>query len=273
MNIKTETNSFFKKSGFVLDNAYEQYYLNRYIEYYKKNGAEYIRCQDDDLSNLSSFKDLKYLKISADAYNFEALTDLTELSGLEICLSQLNSIPENIKSQIKSLFLHCEDNKIKGLSSFPDLKDLKADGYPGFNNVDLSFCKGLNLHNLYLTSRYIKSLEGIESITSLESLDLSDCNNLVDISALSNLPSLRTLMIMSCKNLRSDFTDFIPLSIEKLEIYFDEASWQVREFETLKFIEKLKNLKEFTTNFKIKKKLLDEIKYNCNMNLYNLKNR
>ena len=268
MIIKTETNSFFQKSGFVLDNAYEQYYLNRYIEYYKKNGAEYIRCQDDDLSNLSSFKDLKYLKISADAYNFEALADLTELSGLEICLSQLESVSKDVKKRIKSLILHCDDDKIKGLSEFPDLKDLKADGYPGFKNTDLSFCEGLNLNNLYLTSKYLKSLDGIEQSMSLESLEIRECANLVDISAISNLLSLRTLFIMSCGKLQSDFTDFIPASVEKLDIYFNEFTWEVRKFESLKFIEKLKNLKEFSTNFRINKKSLSEINYNCKMNLH-----
>ena len=47
--ISIEYNSFFNKEGFLLDDAYDPFKKNRYIDYFIIHQTEYIRCQDADL--------------------------------------------------------------------------------------------------------------------------------------------------------------------------------------------------------------------------------
>ena len=59
--IKKEHSEFFGIEGIRIDNAYDPYILNEYLKYVKKNSVEYLVYQDNDLSTLDKFDNIKYL--------------------------------------------------------------------------------------------------------------------------------------------------------------------------------------------------------------------
>ena len=87
MDIEQRINLHFgeKVSGIVLDDAYDLWRKNRYIEYVKGNHVIYIFSRDADMRNLSDFSHIEYLTVPEEAEHLEAET-LSEslLSSSEI---------------------------------------------------------------------------------------------------------------------------------------------------------------------------------------------
>ena len=253
-------NDFFRKKGFVLDDAYDLYKLKNFLKYYLENKIEYIKCKDTALDNLKCFKDLKYLTIPKEAINYFELYKLIDLRGIELCYTQLQLIPNDIQVSLESLILHCGKDSLDFTSIPTNLKELKIDGFPGFNNTDLYFLRGLNLKCLSIMSRKLKTLKGIEHQRNLETLIIHSCSNLYDVSNLSNLKKLKTLHLSECNKLQKNFADFFPGSLEELTVYGSESYGPKCSFPEFDFLQKMKNLKLFKTNWKISPEQLISIR-------------
>lgn len=249
--IQKTSHRFFDKDGFILDNGYDPYTLNRYIDYYSANKVEYIRCQDDDLMNLLPFNDVQYIVISEDAIHFDVLDRLCALKGISLHNDQLSCISENVKMRIESLVVHCHTNQAICLNGFPSLKHLSIDG---FKNSDLSFLGGLSVCRISISSGTVKELRGLEKHIGLESFEAFYCPRLHDISALRTMKRLKTISFDECNHLNPDFTQHLPDSVERLRIMGSEYTAPKTHFETLAFLSDLPNLKVFTTNWRFQKK-------------------
>ena len=243
-------NDFFRKKGFVLDDAYDPYKLNVFLKFYSDNNCEYINSKDVALENLKSFSGLKYLSIPDEAIHYYELSSLTDLKGVELCYSQLQYIPLRIKESIEDIVLHVGNSTVS-INDLINLQGLKLDGFPGFNNTDLNFISELKLKRLSIMSKKIKALTGIKKQHGLENLIINSCSKLYDISEIASLNNLKTLCLNECNNLQNNFMDFFPCSLESLSIYGSEYYGPRCSFSTLDFLQKMKNLKVFKTNYKI----------------------
>ena len=260
---------FFKTRGLLLDNAYDPFVLRNLLSYYKDNDLHYIRCQDNDLANLRGFKNLYYLTVSQEAYNFDVLSELDNLIGIELLSEQVPAVPENIKNRIESLVLHQTSGKIESLSCFPHIKYLKVDSYPGFKNTDLCFLNGLHLNQLSVMSKYITTLKGIETQCSLECLEVTQCSKLFDISQIVYLSCLKTVVLQECNKLSEESLGSVPESVEFLTVFGSEQSGHKHSLNSLDFLETLVNLKKFETNWKVDSELLNTVDYKGRIHVIN----
>lgn len=249
--IKEVYHSFFKTKGFVLDDAYDPYKLKLYVHYYIEHNIAYIRCQDVALENLNSFKDVSYLTIPKEAENFSELTKLTNLKGLELSGTQLGLIPESISRHLQSAVIYCYNEKVDGISAWKKLENVKLDGFPGVNYIDLHFIKDLRIKDLSISSSKIITLDGIECQTELNTLELWQCSKLSNISSIANLKSLKRLRISECNKVSVSSLFFLPESIESLSILGSESTAPRSRFSSLDFLLKFNNLKEFETNWRV----------------------
>lgn len=253
-------NEFFNRKGFVLDDAYDPYKLKAFLKTYAEENVEYIRSKDVDLGNLHCFHDLKYLTISDEAIHYDVLSDLSDLKGMELLYSQLQLIPDKTLESLESLILHFGNETVEPELHFAKLRDLKADGFPGFCNTDLSFISGLSLQRLSVSSRKLKTLKGIGCQQDLASLTIASCSALYDISELCSLTKLKTLCLRECNKLPEDFTDLLPSSLENLSVFGSEYSGPRCSFPTLDFFRKMKKLRVFKTNWRISPEQLASIR-------------
>ena len=263
--ISIKYNSFFNKEGFLLDDAYDPYKKYRYIGYFKEHQTEYIRCQDADLRNLLCFKGIRYLTIPVEAENYQDLENLSSLIGIELCGTQISMIPLSVKRNLQSVIIHCSNDSMD-FADFINLHELKMDGFPGFKNPNCQFLRGLKLKKLSLSSRNLKSLEGIESQSELEELELSYCSNLADISHISSLNNLKSV-VLSANNklinnkLKTTSLNCLPVYVEHLSVLGTESSAERSRFTSLSFLQRLTNLNEFETNWKVDPILLEQESY------------
>ena len=92
--------------GIILDNAYDEYNRNRFIDFVKKNHTSYIYCRDVDLRLLSSFSQIEYLTLPEEAEHLENLRCLSELKGIEITAQCLSKIDLSWFPQLDCLVVH-----------------------------------------------------------------------------------------------------------------------------------------------------------------------
>lgn len=139
------------------------------------------------------------------------------------------------------------------LSQCISLKTLKVRNW---NETDLTLISGLEkLDSLELTLGKVRSLNGIEK-TSIQCLTLSYLKNLIDISSLVLCSNLKALRIDHCpniivyENVLSKLHNLVLLCITEGK----------GSFQNLKFIEFLKNLQFFVTDFNILDGRIDLLK-------------
>ena len=258
--IKKTHNSFFKKDGFLLDDASDPFKKRQYIDYFTTHHTDYICSQDADLRNLLCFREIKYLTIPEEAEHYQDLENISGLIGLELCGTQLSMIPLSVKKNLRYIIVHCSnDNMI--LAGFPNLLELKMDGFPGFQNPDCQFLIGVKLKRLSICSRNLKSLKGIEFLSELEELELASCSSLNDVSQITYLNNLKTLILYANNRLNSSLFNHLPISVERLSILGTENSARKNKFYSFAFLRRLKNLKEFFTNWKVDSQLLKQEDY------------
>ena len=258
--ISIKYNSFFNKEGFLLDDAYDPFKRMQYINYFKEHQTEYICCQDADLKNLVGFIGIQYLTIPEEAYNYQELEKISDLIGIELCGTQLSMIPLSVKKNLRSIIIHCSNDDLF-FSGLPNLLELKIDGFPGFRNPDCQFLRGIQLNKLSICSRNLKSLKGMESQYELKELELSSCSSLTDISQIASLNKLKTLILFANNKLDSSVFNHLPISVEHLSILGTESSARKSKFYSFDFLHRLKNLKEFFTNWGVDPPLLEHEDY------------
>ncbi len=258
--IKRIHNTFFNKDGFVLDDAYDPFKKAQYVNYFKNHQTEYVCCQDADLANLHGFGEIRYLTIPQEAENYRELANISGLTGLELCRSQLSMIPTSVKNNLRYAIVHFANEEMD-CAGLTELLELKLDGFPGFRNTDCRFLRGYCLKKLSMCSRYLKSLNGIEFLSELDDLELYSCSNLADISQIASLNSLKRLVLFANNKIDLSFLNHLPLSVESLSIMGTENSARESRFYSLDFLRRLKSLKEFFTNWNVDPELLEQENY------------
>ena len=104
MIVKQTTNDFFDNpKGLIIDNSYDPYVLRFLVNFYEENKIEYLHTQDYDLGFLKYFPSVKFLSFSDEAYNFDELNNLTQLSGVTVLSNQLNNISRSILDKLEYL--------------------------------------------------------------------------------------------------------------------------------------------------------------------------
>lgn len=236
--------------GIILDNAYDTYCKNRYIDYMQKDEITYLLCQDVDMSLLKDFKKTEYLTVPEEAENLGALCDLDKIKGLELTAACLAQIDLNWFPLLEILVVHGQPVKkitcdkirkiyccqwaMKELTDFISAKNLKS------------------LHLEYCTK--LESLNGLKCLQNLETLEIDYCLNLKNLIALEEIAeSLKELSITDCNKI-NEYHAFSKL--KKLEILY-LTRFQTNKtgtIDSIKFIDLLPNLQRFMTDYRIEDK-------------------
>lgn len=252
MNIKTHFSIFFQDlaQGIVLDNAYDLYLRNRYIDYVDENKINYIFSQDVDMNLVSFFPNVEFLTIPEEAQNLQALYSLRKIRGMEIsarCLEILDlskfenleyllirGQPENVaqlENCKKLRILKCLQWKMSDLTKLKSIKTLRG--------LEIEFCDSL------------QSLNGIGNLTILEKVSIIYCSKLRQIEELKGVKdSLKRLILEDCNKIEDLSTIALLCNLEFLLL----SSFQTRgvnKLPSLKFIREMPHLKEFLTDYKI----------------------
>ncbi|XP_043687680.1 disease resistance protein TAO1-like [Telopea speciosissima] len=225
------------------------------------NGARSLKTLPADISTL---KNLSYLRISRFYYSMERLPDLSDLTRLgrieiEDC-GELTEIPGLDRLEIlQNLYISgCKSlERLPDLSNLKNLKDLRIEGCKNLaeihgldtleilENLYISGCRSLerlpdfsNLKNLKdLRIEGCKNqaeIHGLDRLEILENLYISDCQSLERLPDLSNLKNLKDLRIGYCKNLAEIH------GLDRLEIL---ENWYISGCQSLERLLDLSNLK------------------------------
>ena len=236
-----------KVSGIVLDNAYDLWRKNKYIEYVKNNHVIYIFSRDTDMRNLSDFSHIEYLTVPEEAEHLESLICLTNLKGLEISARCLSHINLSWFPKLDDLVVHGQPDEASDFTSIRrlycsqwEMKDLRGFwGIQRIKSLTLDFCSKL------------ETLRGVEEFSDLEEVCLDYCSQLSDIDCLQNLSdSLKKLTITDCNRVK-DFRIFERL--KKLEILhltrFQTSG--TGKLASVKFMDSLPALQSFMTSYRV----------------------
>lgn len=97
MEIKEVYNDFFQKeSGIIIDDAYDLYKRNRYVQYINNKNITFIASQDNDLNYLKELPHIKYISIPRDVDCIDGIYFLERLKGIEFIVVHI----------LKSIFLN-----------------------------------------------------------------------------------------------------------------------------------------------------------------------
>lgn len=249
MNIEQTSSIRFgqENKGIVLDDAYDIYKRNRYVDFVNKNQIVYIQSRDVDMRLLSNFHHIKYLTVPEEAEFLESLACLRELRGLEITAQCLLKVNLDWFPQLDCIVIHgqpheriqcntinslyCIQWTMKDLSCLSDLRELKF--------LCLDFCSRL------------ETLQGIEHLSELQELNLDYCLHLKDIDCIAGLSdSLKKLVITDCNAIK-DFNGLKNLG-DLETLYLTRFQTQgTGKIASLKFLDYMSNLKYFMTNYRI----------------------
>lgn len=253
MEIKSFKSLFFEglDNGIVLDNAYDQYKRNRYIDYINENHINCLEFQDVDMSLLMYFSNIDFLIVPNDAENVEVLNKYNRLIGLEIDADLLEKLDLSLFKQLKYLVVYNFSNQKLDFTLLTNLKSLilRMSDIKNLENLkELS-----NIESLYLDfCKKIVSLKGIEKLFGLKKLVLDYCTKLEDVNDVSNLGvSLKYLKISDCNNIRS--LEFLKdlFKLETLYLTSFETKF-INILDSVSFVEKMLKLKNFMTDYRIK---------------------
>lgn len=247
--LKKVTNEFFgRPKGLIIDNSYDPYVLHSLIKYYKEEKIEFLHSQDNDLSYLKCFENIKFLSINNESENFTELNNLKNLKGLRLFSSSLKNIEREIIEKLEFLEIIFDDNTTVDFSMFKSLKHLCINHFPftkpniinGLQTLEFSDCKK------------IISLNFLESINSIKKIKLSNLPKLQDVNCLKRISdSLEIIDILDCKKINNiDEVLEILINLRYVQI-ITIATDSKMKLSSLSFIDSLPKLESFATNYKI----------------------
>lgn len=258
MPIEYRKTFFLKQETFPYVTIYDEQDIKEVYE--KLIDSDKIAISLTDLQLLSSFLSLKKIVLLPGILSAQGKETLYKLKSIEFIA-----------------FDYVEDDELDldriDVSQFPDLQAIVSRSCLNYINLsqcfslrtlkvrncnesDLSSVSGLlKLDSLELTSGKVKSLKGIEK-TSIQCLTLSYLRNLLDISTLVLCPNLKALRIDHCPNM-TDYENILSKLSNLVLLCITEGKGS---FHNLKFIEFLKNLQFFVTDYNILDGQIDLLK-------------
>lgn len=263
MAIKEITNVFFGSiKGLTIDNSYDLYVLNSLVKFYEENKIEYLHSQDYDLSYLNRFPDIKFLSISDEAVNFDALNNLTELIGLSVFSSQLSNISFAILENLEYLEIIFNDNITLDFSLFKSLKKIRISDLP---HKEISIPQKIEMLELYCCKK-ITDLDFLKDSENLRQIKLNYLSKLENIESLKKLSkTLEILDIWDCKKIKNIEETMQTLdNLKELQIITTTTDSKFR-FSSLAFMKSMVKLESFASNYKI-----EDGKLNALLNLKNV---
>lgn len=249
VNIFYAEEFFNEVKAFEMDDSYDIYKLNHYVEIYKNNGVKYIESKDNDLSYLSRFTDLQYLGVPRDVENIEMIYNLKMLKGLKIYSSSLMKINLAVFDQLEYLWI-IEDVTIRNFDFLYKIQFLYCQQW---SNRDLLHLRSaINLKRLYLDyNKKLETINGIEMLKNITELHINYCTKLVDISKIVELSdTIVKLSIIDCTKIQN----YNCLSsLQKLYelVMVNIHSKKRNSVESVDFLSTMVNLTRFRTNFRI----------------------
>lgn len=233
--------------GIILDNAYDVYKRNRFIEYVKDRQISYIYCRDVDLRLLSWFSQVEYLTVPEEAEHLENLQCLSELKGLEITAQCLSHVDLGWFPQLDRLVVHGQPHQAiicDGINylycsqwSMKDFRNLI--GVRKVKSLCLDFCSKL------------ESLQGVENFSGLQEIALDYCTRLTDIEALAaQAESLKSLSVTDCNRIRSLQVLSQLINLETLSLTNFQSGGRGK-LPSVAFLDALPRLQEFMTDYRI----------------------
>lgn len=252
MNIKTHFSIFFQDlaQGIVLDNAYDLYLRNRYIDYVDKFNINYISSQDIDMNMLKFFPNIEFLTVPPDAENLHALYNLKKLKGIEIFARCFDDLDLTKFENLEYLLVQEQPQNIHQLEHCKKLKHLKCSQWDSTDVSDLKSICTLKSLELEFCGK-LQSLNGIGNLTILEKVSIIYCSKLRQIEELKGVKdSLKRLILEDCNKIEDLSTIALLCNLEFLLL----SSFQTRgvnKLPSLKFIREMPHLKEFLTDYKI----------------------
>lgn len=251
MDIKKYYSIFFKDfaNGIILDNSYNVYNRNRYIDYIEKNEINYIYSQDIDMNMVAFFPKIKFLSVPQDAENLYKLYQLENLIGLEIFASEIDKIELNNFKYLEMLLVRGKPKNLINIQHCKNLRVLSCQQWNLTDLYELSNIKTLISLEMFFCNN-LKTLKGIECLTNLEEICLNYCLKLREIGSLEAISkNIKTLKIFDCNNIEnlSVFN-----SLQNLQrLIFLSTGTKGNKIDSIGFVEKMHNLQEFVTNYKI----------------------
>jgi len=201
-----------KNGGYITQNDYNQ-----------GNCLVLEKSWDDSFYTLIENEQIKYLRLSELAGwkddHIDFLKNISTLKGVEIYstkiknISVLEALPNLRMLNLDCPYRNIDFSKLKHLEHLSikwrlnsetifDLINLLTINIVNFPYKDFfNFRKLLNLNNIKLTSRKLRTLNGIENLNELASIDLFRCPNLTTLKNIGQCKKLISLEIENCKNI------------------------------------------------------------------------
>lgn len=264
MKIDSSVDPFFKQKSIILDNAYDPYVRNRYIEHIAKDDIKSIVFHDNDLSLLKYFPNTEYVQFRSDYENIETLYEFKNLKGI----STLSKAPLDFTRFEKLQYLRISPSKaqIVQMSNCKNLKNLSIYNY---NQSDLS-CFSLmpNLENLIIDNCKIESLCGIENFPNLKNLTIQYCIKLKDISKLKEILNLEDLYLENVYKIE-DYNVFYSLTKLKSLFMVRDTYAGFSNISSIGFVKNMPNIENFfISSYKIQDKDLTPLLKVKNADVY-----
>ena len=245
MEIKVRNDDFFDNSKTIeIYNSYEPYYLYEMKRFYENNNIECIVALDTDLDvYLKHFSNVKFIYLNSSAVHLEEVNKLSNLNGIALCNNQIKDIDDKILEKIEYLEIDYLEKKHVDFKQFESLKHLRLKNYPfeefkiDIELISLSIDSAPKIKKLNcINTKSLIKLK-LENITELETINL-ECTKLelFDIYDSKKITNLEEFL-KSCKNL----TEITITSYSDLKAVLNSIG----------FINNLKRLEYFRTNFKI----------------------
>lgn len=252
MNIKNHISDFFQNlaQGIILDNAYDLYLRNRYIDYVDKFNINYISSQDIDMNMLKFFPNIEFLTVPPDAENLHALYNLKKLKGIEIFARCFDDLDLTKFENLEYLLVQEQPQNIHQLEHCKKLKHLKCSQWDSTDVSDLKSICTLRSLELEFCGK-LQSLNGIQNLIGLEKVTICYCLKLRQIEGLKKIKdSLKHFILEDCNKVEDLFTIESLCSLEFL-ILSNFETRVVNKLPSVGFINEMPFLKTFMTDYKI----------------------
>ena len=241
-----------KKDGFYFLNGLDKDYLvvesdrlDNCLQYINNNKINHIYICNlyyfyDNLDFLKECNFIEYINVNSDyVINYDGLFYLSNLKKLIIQVVKTAIDLESLKS-LNELAVDLKNKNVKGIDKIANLKKLGIWHYNP-KSLDLSELSVISsLEELKIVRSNINSFNGCEKLHNLKVLDCAYMSKLKNIENLGCLEkTLQTLEFESCKKIINHESVISLNNLDTLKFV------NCGEIDTIKFIDKMPNLKSF----------------------------
>lgn len=242
---------FGEVKGIEVDNVYDTQVFQRAVQKINDEKIEFYLSADYDLTIVKHCPSIRYIAISGEA-DLSVLYDVPTIEGIKIG----HLLGDNEKFDFSRLpnLRRLQIPYTKKNTSIFQLPKLSTLCLTDYNEQDMEKLQAfVGVQDLKMSMSTLNSLKGIELMPFLQKLTLEYCLRLKDISPMSKLQNLKELTVLDCNTIEQIESTLSKLTaLERLVLWRGETKGGV--LEDLDFVQDMKNLKEISCAWRVRKK-------------------